>query len=64
MTDTHDAVEFMERMIDEVGLTRDTPPDQQDELLARLHAEAGRAFRDPDMLDAAFQYLDHWKNSH
>ena len=61
MTDTHDAVEFMERMVDEIGLTRDTPPAVQDEMLSELHAAAGRRFRDPDLLDAAFQYLDHWR---
>ena len=61
MTDTHDAVELMERMIDEVGLTRDTPPAARDEMLAQLRAEAGRRFQDPDLLDAAFQYLDHWR---
>jgi hypothetical protein len=62
MTDTHDAVEFMERMIDEIGLTRDTPPAAQDEMLAQLHAEAARTFRDPDLLDAALQFLDHWRD--
>ena len=61
MPDTHDAIELMERLIDEIGLTRDTPPALQDEMLSALHAEAGRRLRDPDLLDAAFQYLDHWR---
>ena len=60
MTDTHDAVEFMERMVDEIGLTSETPPAMQDEMLAELRAEAARRFSDPDLLDAAFQYLDRW----
>ena len=61
MTDTPDVVELMERLIDDVGLNRDTPAARQDELLAELHAEASRRIRDPDRLDAAHQYLAHWR---
>jgi hypothetical protein len=61
MTDAHDEIELMERLIDEAGLTRDTPPALRDEALAGLRAEATRRIADPDRRDAALQYLEHWR---
>jgi hypothetical protein len=61
LTDTHDEIELMERLIDEAGLTRDTPPALRDERLAELRAEAARRITDPDRRDAALQYLEHWR---
>ena len=61
MTDAHDAVEMMEWMIDQKGLTPETAPAERDRLLDELRADARRTFSDPDRLDAALQYLANWQ---
>ena len=61
MTDTHDAVALVETMIDAVGLTRDTPEPRRGAMLDQLHAEVASRIADPDLRNAAFQYLDHWR---
>ena len=40
MTDAHDAVEMMEWMIDQKGLTPETAPAERDRLLDALRADA------------------------